>query len=393
LGKKRTLLAAAIATALTSLPSARPAEAAAQSARSPGQGGTGQGALTAAPTPRVAPAPAATSSATPAAAPAPKPEPSWPKTLSETKAEAAAAGPPEVWPEEEIRRAKAFCAQILHSVGAVAVPVAPIRDGMCGAPAPVQLIGVGTNPQVVISPPATLTCEMVAALATWLKNDLQPLAQRHLGASITRLRSLSSYSCRNASGRAKSRLSEHGRANALDISGFVTASMQTTELLSDWGMTAREIRAQVAATKAAAEAAEQAMAKVRTPASFGQGLASGRHGQPTMAATDASPEPSRGTIIEGAPEVSSGLLSATSGAWSTSLGFAPPSRLGGPTPQQAAAEPTADQSLDRRAQFLRAAHASACRIFGTVLGPEANEAHRNHLHLDMAERSSGAFCR
>ncbi|MBJ7534114.1 extensin family protein [Rhodomicrobium vannielii ATCC 17100] len=41
---------------------------------------------------------------------------------------------------------------------------------------------------------------------------------------------------------------------------------------------------------------------------------------------------------------------------------------------------------DERAAFLRAIHAGACRIFGTTLGPEANEAHSNHLHLDMTER-------
>ncbi|KAI96199.1 extensin [Rhodomicrobium udaipurense JA643] len=43
---------------------------------------------------------------------------------------------------------------------------------------------------------------------------------------------------------------------------------------------------------------------------------------------------------------------------------------------------------DERAAFLRAIHAGACRIFGTTLGPEANEAHSNHLHLDMTERRS-----
>jgi hypothetical protein len=300
---------------------------------------------------------------------------------------------PEVWSAEEIQRARAFCAQVLERVSAVAVPVEPIKDGMCGAPAPVQLMGIGTNPQVVISPPPILTCDMIAALATWLTNDVQPLAQRHLGAPVTHLRSLSSYSCRNAPGRAKDRLSEHGRANALDISGFGTAGMQTAKLLSDWGMTEREIRAQVATAKAAAEATEQAEAKVQTPADFGQGPLSGRHGQPTVAVKHTSPEPPRGTIIEGASEASARLLSATTGVWSTSLGFAPPSRLGGPTPQQTPAEASPEQGLDHRAQFLRAAHASACKIFGTVLGPEANEAHRNHLHLDMAERSSGAFCR
>jgi hypothetical protein len=43
-------------------------------------------------------------------------------------------------------------------------------------------------------------------------------------------------------------------------------------------------------------------------------------------------------------------------------------------------------------QFLRRMHEGACGIFGTVLGPEANEAHRNHLHLDLAARKHSAFC-
>ena len=42
--------------------------------------------------------------------------------------------------------------------------------------------------------------------------------------------------------------------------------------------------------------------------------------------------------------------------------------------------------------FLRHAHQDACGIFGTVLGPEANEAHRNRLHLDLASRQRGASC-
>ena len=53
---------------------------------------------------------------------------------------------------------------------------------------------------------------------------------------------------------------------------------------------------------------------------------------------------------------------------------------------------TADPGSTREAQFLRRMHEGACAIFGTVLGPEANEAHRNHFHLDLAARKRGAFC-
>lgn len=41
---------------------------------------------------------------------------------------------------------------------------------------------------------------------------------------------------------------------------------------------------------------------------------------------------------------------------------------------------------------LRRIHNSACGPFGTVLGPEANALHADHLHLDVASRRSGAFC-
>ena len=41
-------------------------------------------------------------------------------------------------------------------------------------------------------------------------------------------------------------------------------------------------------------------------------------------------------------------------------------------------------------QFLQTIHASACKRFGTVLSPEYNAAHRNHLHL---ENDRAHFCR
>ena len=41
-------------------------------------------------------------------------------------------------------------------------------------------------------------------------------------------------------------------------------------------------------------------------------------------------------------------------------------------------------------QFLRLVHASACKRFGTVLGPGYNAAHHDHFHLEM---SNSAFCR
>jgi hypothetical protein len=42
--------------------------------------------------------------------------------------------------------------------------------------------------------------------------------------------------------------------------------------------------------------------------------------------------------------------------------------------------------------FLRAIHDGACKDFGTVLGPEANDPHRNHFHLDLIPRRRHGIC-
>jgi hypothetical protein len=42
-------------------------------------------------------------------------------------------------------------------------------------------------------------------------------------------------------------------------------------------------------------------------------------------------------------------------------------------------------------QFLRVVHDSACKRFNTVLSPDYNVAHRDHLHFDMGGK--GGYCR
>ena len=45
--------------------------------------------------------------------------------------------------------------------------------------------------------------------------------------------------------------------------------------------------------------------------------------------------------------------------------------------------------------FLRRLHESACKRFGTVLGPDYNRAHADHFHFDMGKsmKDGSAFCR
>ncbi len=302
------------------------------------------------------------------------PSAGWPKTLPDAKAEAEAKANPKslpiTWSDQEIADGKALCKTILAKIDAVTLPENPFRQGECGTPAPVRVISIGRDPEVSVSPPAVLTCGMVGALHTWVTKDLQSLATKHLGAQIIKIESMSDYSCRNAYGRTKTKLSEHGRANALDIRGFVTAKGEAAYVLQGWGETERDVAARLLAAKqaeekaAAVRAAAAEMAAERAKAAGTR--AKGEDGQ-------SKPPAVRSTIVEGTSE--DGKVPA--------LGVAP-SQLGGP---KAGPEPPA-----RMRTFLREAHARACKIFGTTLGPEANNAHRNHFHVDMAPRARSNYC-
>ena len=366
----------------------------------------------------------------PASVPEPVRKPA--EAKPEDGAKSAADPVPTEWPAVDIELAKARCTQLLKGIEAVAVPEAPVRQGECGAPAPVRLVSIGKAPEVALSPPPLLTCDMVAALYRWMKDDVQPLAKKHLGASVIKIESMSDYSCRHAYGRAGNRLSEHGRANALDIRGFVTTNALTAYVLQEWGQTKRQIEAQIAAAKAAAvkaeteriEAEKKAQDNLRDPKAASPGET---RPLPPAAVGTTSGAPAGGiartTIIDGVPRLTVTLPgSQTAPKPSNGLGAAP-RHLGGPKPASpsnlseppakagtkrgtsptpagpVAASPPSDTAPpapagppSKTSLFLHGAHGAACRVFGTTLGPEANDAHLNHFHVDMAERKLSKVC-
>lgn len=373
--------------------------------------------------------PPATAESKPAAAPPP------PHAAIEAKPAAV-----DAWSLEEVTAALVACKSLLAGKDLVANPVAPFKHGDCGAPASVELISVGRNPEVTLNPPVTVTCEVAGTLAVWVKSELQPLARSHLGAPIVRIDTMSSYSCRNAYGRKKTRLSEHGRANAIDIRAFVTSKQDEAVVLADWGLTARRQAAVIAAAKAA-EARQQATAVATAGKPKDGAAAKADHSQTTTASIERAPArpatatgpatsatvtavtgtpsqpaapstalslaggneqseggstlvlPRLGTLIEGLPGIGRRIPSLNRELSITEQPLSGASRLGGARPKPAG-EATASSGIDarRRQDFLHAVHQSACRTFGTVLGPEANAAHENHFHFDMAERNGGHFC-
>jgi len=149
--------------------------------------------------------------------------------------------------------------------------------GGCSALGAVQLRDIGTP----VTNLGAMTCGLAEAFTQWVQDDLQGPARSIFGSRVVRVESMGTYACRNVNGAATGRLSEHARANAVDISAFILADGRRISIKNGW--------------------------------------AGGDEGD-----------------------------------------------------------------------FLRAVRASACRRFQTVLSPDYNTAHHDHLHFDMGGH---AFCR
>ncbi len=160
----------------------------------------------------------------------------------------------------------------------------PDRDfgGGCQVIGSVQLIDIG----VPVTNLTAMRCGLARAFTGWVRNAVAPAAHQMLGSDLVRVESMGTYACRavvGVSGAAAGRLSGHGTANAVDVSGFVLDDGRRITITTGWQSSDPQIRA-----------------------------------------------------------------------------------------------------------FLRTVHDSACRRFGTVLSPDYNAAHYNHLHL---EDDAAHFCR
>jgi hypothetical protein len=301
----------------------------------------------------------------------------------EPKPETAQAEPPpkpDVWSDAEVIAGLRECVKLLAPIAAEVEVSQPVKHNECGTPAPMLLRRVGSGPnRLEINPPAMVNCAMVVGLHQWVEKTLQPAAQEALGSPITRLRNASGYACRGRNGSPLNadKLSEHARANAIDISGFVTADGRTIEVARHWGPTARDEReaARLAAAQDAkgSKDARKASAKAE-PARQEQAnknSAIAERGADRRRGRDKDADRARIQTTE-LQRLGRGVADAK------------------PIPAPALEEKDAKATTE--GAFLRRLHKGACGVFGTVLGPEANDAHRDHFHLDLAHRRRSAYC-
>jgi hypothetical protein len=104
---------------------------------------------------------------------------------------------------------------------------------VCGALKPFS-VAAAARGYVALKPPALLRCPMVPAVDHWVERVVTPAARRHFGVHVVELKVAASYSCRGMNGVRGARLSEHGHANAVDISAFVLADGRTVHVKTGW---------------------------------------------------------------------------------------------------------------------------------------------------------------
>jgi hypothetical protein len=129
-------------------------------------------------------------------------------------------------PDVAVPAPPSACRLRLTEALAIAPSLPPITGpGECGAPDVVRLEAVvlPDRSRVAIVPPATVRCTLAEAIVSWVREDAAPRAA-DLGAPLRGLSNLASYDCRGRNGISGAPLSEHGKANALDIQGLKLAS-------------------------------------------------------------------------------------------------------------------------------------------------------------------------
>ena len=110
---------------------------------------------------------------------------------------------------------------------------------VCGALQPLEMSATQSG-RVSFRPAAMLRCPMISPVDRWVEQVVEPAAARYFGIPVVEVKVAASYGCRPMNNQWGSRLSEHGHANALDVSAFVLADGRRVDVKSGWWGDPRE---------------------------------------------------------------------------------------------------------------------------------------------------------
>ncbi|MET3927165.1 extensin family protein [Devosia sp. 2618] len=110
----------------------------------------------------------------------------------------------------------------------------PLSEGICGEHSPLVVTGVTSRGRMVpLSSPITTNCQMASALPNWV-STVDGYAESMLESRLATINAGTGYMCRNRNGGDESFTSEHGFANAVDVTGFTLEDGRTIAVEGDW---------------------------------------------------------------------------------------------------------------------------------------------------------------
>jgi hypothetical protein len=164
--------------------------------------------------------------------PKPKLKPDKLKTEKAPSLEFPSDGLMADWPADVLKAARIDCLKRLDGIKVHYTALAPLgKNESCGAPAPLEVDAIAG---VAIVPPGIFTCDMVEALHGWIGNSVVPASRQHLKKQLVTINNASAYVCRRRNGLASGKLSEHAKANALDLASLTFDDGSTINIKGDW---------------------------------------------------------------------------------------------------------------------------------------------------------------
>jgi hypothetical protein len=104
---------------------------------------------------------------------------------------------------------------------------------LCGAEQPFEMAAADGG-RVALKPIALLRCPMIPQVDRWISTVIEPAALQTYGVPLTEITVAASYACRPMNNVSGAMLSEHGHANALDVSAFILADGRRIAVKSGW---------------------------------------------------------------------------------------------------------------------------------------------------------------
>lgn len=138
------------------------------------------------------------------------------------------------WKLSQLKDDPQQCLLVLETAPEGAIDYLALDDYTPVAGCPLSNVVRVRRSGVSFSSTFTITCPLAVAWVMFERQQLQPLAQQHMGSELTRIDHLGSFACRNIYHREGARRSQHATANAFDVAGFRFANGQQVSVLRHW---------------------------------------------------------------------------------------------------------------------------------------------------------------